>query len=127
MIDAREIAELQKPTLIKSLVIVWFEWTLIFLAFLLVFQFQHPTVYLMAVLFIGTRQLALYTQMHDASHFKLTASRVVNDLLGQVLLALPLFYSLHRFRTIHFAHHRHLKSEKDPSMAIVPTRNFNFQ
>ena len=55
----------------------------------------------LAILVIGTRQYALgEALLHEASHWHLSNSKSVNDLLGAIL-AWPVFTSLAAYRRFH--------------------------
>ena len=62
----------------------------------------------LAILVIGTRQYALgEALLHEASHWHLSSSKPVNDLLGAIL-AWPVFTSLAAFRRFHNRQHHGL-------------------
>ncbi|MEM7218115.1 MAG: fatty acid desaturase family protein [Pseudomonadota bacterium] len=67
-----------------------------------------------ALIVIGARQHGLLVLMHDATHFCVARSRRVNDWLGELLTAAPLFANLRGYRRTHLAHHRHLNTPQDP-------------
>ncbi|MBB3641796.1 fatty acid desaturase family protein [Variovorax atrisoli] len=70
-----------------------------------------------AMLVIATRQHAMLVLMHEAAHRLLARDRLVNDIVGNLLLAFPLTLSVARYRAHHFRHHRHLNDEGDPDLA----------
>ena len=62
----------------------------------------------LAILVIGTRQYALgEALLHEASHWHLSSSKPVNDLLGAIL-AWPAFTSLAAYRRFHNRLHHEL-------------------
>ena len=79
----------------------------------------NPLTYLLAVVVVGTRMVALGGLMHEAAHYRVFRSRLLNDVIGE-LMAFPTTASMAGYRNTHFAHHRELNSEKDPDW----TRNF---
>jgi len=70
--------------------------------------------YPLAVIIIGARQQAMLILMHEAAHERLFRHRGVNDLVGEVLTAWPIFVSMRGFRDNHIAHHRFLNTKDDP-------------
>ena len=73
-------------------------------------------LYLVVVAFIGARQHDLIIVfMHDGAHRRLHPNRAVNDWFSELVLAWPfLLFSMRTSRRNHFAHHRHLNTERDP-------------
>src|SRR6185295_11373794 len=69
---------------------------------------------LVAVIWIGSRQHALFLLAHDGAHRLLHPNRWWNDRLSELCLAWPLLVPFHSYRKIHVLHHRHLNSEADP-------------
>src|SRR5690349_2737849 len=90
------------------------DWAVIALTFWVVAQFEHPLVYALAVIPLGSRQQALGALFHDAAHNLVTRRRRLNDALGSLLAAWPLGLTLGGYRRYHFAHHRALGSADDP-------------
>lgn len=75
----------------------------------------RPLVYLLAVLVIGTRQKALRSLVHEASHHKLFRDRRLNLWAGALLAAWPLIGSLSGYLCSHCLHHRYLwDHQRDP-------------
>ncbi len=71
------------------------DWMVIAGTVVLVVSFDFQLLsYLGAVVVIGSRQRALRSLMHEASHLKLTRSRSLNIWLGRLLIAFPLFSGL---------------------------------
>ncbi len=66
---------------------------------------------------IGAVQHRLACMMHEASHYTLVKNRFWNDLLGDVLLAFPIFATLSAYRNHHLGHHLYPNDwEKDPNL-----------
>jgi fatty acid desaturase len=68
----------------------------------------NPAVYVLAVLVIGSRQRALRSLMHEASHYKLFRNRTANIWVGRLLVAFPLLCGLSGNLCAHCEHHRYL-------------------
>lgn len=76
---------------------------------------MQPVVYVAAVLLIGSRQKALRSLVHEASHYKLCSNRDLNLWAGRLLAAWPVIGSLSGYLCSHCLHHRYLwDSERDP-------------
>ncbi|MHB1955813.1 MAG: fatty acid desaturase, partial [Sulfobacillus sp.] len=67
-----------------------------------------------AILFIGSRQQALYHLTHEATHYHLFRQRWLNDWGAEILLAWPCLHSLRVYRIRHFGHHRNIGTVDDP-------------
>jgi fatty acid desaturase len=78
-------------------------------------------VTVLAVIFIGARQHALLVLAHDASHYRLLPGRLLNDWVGNLLLAWPMFISVQGFRHFHGDHHRFLQQERDGNRQLWGT------
>src|SRR5579862_5246347 len=76
-------------------------------------RFGAFLIYLAAVIVIGSRLHALAVLMHEATHYRATRSRWLNDLIGEIL-GLAILLKMQDYRQTHFAHHRHLNTEDDP-------------
>lgn len=83
-------------------------------------------VAILLVPFVATRMYALYSLLHDGIHFLLHSNRKVNDFVGIVFLATPLFVSLKTMRKAHFMHHQHLLSDLDPEIKHRAFPEFRF-
>ena len=89
-------------------------WTSIFAAICLSEKFFHPVLYVLSVMWIGSRQHALGTLMHDASHWRLYNHRRVNDWTSELTCAWPLFFRMEAYRHTHLPHHQHTGTAHDP-------------
>ncbi|EDP7844203.1 fatty acid desaturase family protein, partial [Campylobacter coli] len=77
---------------------------------------QNIFMYLFAVLFIGTRQRALATILHESAHRILAKNRKLNDFLGKYPSGYLIFQTFKKYRQSHvIKHHGFLGIEnKDP-------------
>lgn len=73
----------------------------------------HPIITLLAIVIIRARQHALTVIAHDASHFRLLQSKKLNDWIGDLFTAWPVFISVATFRYVHSTHHRYINQEGD--------------
>jgi fatty acid desaturase len=77
----------------------------------------NPLILLACVLMIGTRQHALFVIAHDAAHYLLYDSRLLNDVVGRTSAMLQ-GLSMCTYRVIHRMHHNNLYGELDPDTAL---------
>jgi fatty acid desaturase len=113
-IDKRELKRLSvlKPGI--SILAIAFDWAVIFAAIGISKWLSHPLAYLAAIAIIGSRQHALGTLLHEATHYRLTANKAVNDWIGDLLLAWPITTTVDSYRRNHLEHHKHANTERDP-------------
>lgn len=89
-------------------------WAVIFGAGALFVAVPNVLTFLIAIILIGSRQLGISILMHEASHGLLFRRRSLNEYVGHLLAAAPLFISMMEYRKRHMAHHRFTRTEKDP-------------
>lgn len=124
--EGKYIKELSRLDSKKSLFFIFFEWVLILSMFLV---FTYYKKFLLLIVFIplmATRMYALYSLLHDGVHCLITKNRKLNDFISTVFLALPLFISFTNMRKVHFLHHKHLQTEKDPEIGHLQYEEFDF-
>lgn len=80
-------------------------------------QWWTPWVVLPCVLLMGTRQHALFVLAHDAAHYRLFASRALNDLVGCACATVQ-GLSMRTYRVVHRLHHNNLYGPADPDTAL---------
>lgn len=90
------------------------QWAVIAVAVLAAVRSGHPLAWVAGAAVIATRQHALATLMHEASHFHLFSRRAMNDAASDLLCALPLGMLTASYRVDHMAHHRHPNTSRDP-------------
>ncbi|AUH53483.1 fatty acid desaturase [Chromobacterium sp. ATCC 53434] len=75
-----------------------------------------PYAYPLTILLIGSRQRALASLLHDASHLTLTRNHRLSRFIGQYLTGLPVFQDFDSYRHSHVQmHHRFLGDpNRDP-------------
>ena len=109
-----------------SLSHVALEYVFIISAIVLCNLYWHPLLYGVCVMWIGARQHALATLIHEAAHYRLVHHKPLNDFIGEVLLAFPIFVTLRGYRSSHRAHHRHTNTEHDPDWVSKETPDWEF-
>lgn len=76
-----------------------------------------PLVVALCVAIIATQQHALFVLAHDAAHYRLFASRRLNDAVGRLCGMLG-GVSMCTYRVTHRLHHNHLYGRQDPDIAL---------
>ncbi|PCJ85083.1 MAG: hypothetical protein COA57_08200 [Flavobacteriales bacterium] len=124
-IDKKTLNSLSK-TSDKGLWFLLCDWAVIFSAILLCEYFFNPIAYLLCVLVIGGRMMGFWSLLHDGHHRLIVKNKTVNDGLTHLLIAWPLFRSVQKYGMQHAAHHKHLRTEKDPNMTLLHFKEFQF-
>jgi fatty acid desaturase len=70
---------------------------------------------------VGYLWMSMVTFMHDATHFTLFRTRILNWVYG-ILCLLPIFATFVAFRHDHIEHHRHNRSFRDPDAFTMGRR-----
>jgi fatty acid desaturase len=119
-LSREEIKELLTPSDLRGLLSVVTTWGLIAVAFaVLVFVPIRPLAWLISLIILGGRQLALAILMHECAHGSLFKSRALNEHLGKWLIAAPMWLQLDHYRRHHLKHHAHTSLEGDPDLGLV--------
>jgi fatty acid desaturase len=74
-----------------------------------------------AYIAVGYLWMSMVTFMHDATHFTLFRTRILNWVYG-ILCLLPIFATFVAFRHDHIEHHRHNRSARDPDAFTMGRR-----
>src|SRR5687767_9520500 len=77
----------------------------------------NPIILVLSVLVIGTRQHALFVIAHEAAHYLLYESRLMNETVGRAC-AMVQGLSMCTYRVIHRLHHNNLYGALDPDTAL---------
>ncbi|WP_370679927.1 fatty acid desaturase family protein [Comamonas sp. GB3 AK4-5] len=100
------------------------DWALITAAFAAAIWMPHPLVYLLAAIVIARSQLALAVMMHEAAHGLMAGNKRLNDGLGQLLTAGPLWLSLRSYRAGHIQHHHAPMADDDPVALMFAVHDY---
>jgi fatty acid desaturase len=76
-------------------------------------------MFVVAVVVLGGRQLALANLMHEAAHGSLFRTRWLNEVFADWACAKPVWNDVARYRRHHLAHHAHTSSELDPDRCLA--------
>lgn len=82
--------------------------------------------YVAAWAWIGARQHALATLMHEGAHFRLFPHKGCNDLFAELFTAWPIGVSVRAYRQHHFAHHRSPNTDDDPDWILRDDHDWEF-
>lgn len=93
-------------------------WAVIAGCFALLAAFPNPLVFVLVVIVLGGRQLALAILTHEAAHRTLFETRVLNDAVTDVLCARPIWNDVTRYREHHVRHHAHTNTARDPDASL---------
>ena len=93
--------------------ILW-SWAWIVAAVSTVVITGHWAAYAVALMVIPGRQVGLFFLVHEAAHHRMFTHRTWSDVVVNLLAAFPIGVTVQAYRTHHFAHHRHLNTDKDP-------------
>jgi fatty acid desaturase len=117
---AADVRALSRLSPARGLLAIAREWLFVGLSVFAAVASGHPLVWLLAGIFIATRQHAMMVLMHEASHYRLTGKRPVDDSLADLLLALPNHLLTRRYRIRHIAHHQFANDRtRDPDRVAV--------
>ncbi len=116
LLTADEINEVTRRSNFQGALIVAFDWTLIILLFLLAAQIPNPLVYLLVILLLGSRQLALGIIVHEAGHRSLFNSQTMNEFCGTWLSGYWVFSDMNDYMKGHLKHHKYSGTEQDPDL-----------
>jgi fatty acid desaturase len=95
------------------------DWSVIAVAVTVHLLVPGPVVYFLAVIVIGSRMRALGNLLHEAAHLKLFRNRGLNDVVGRLLCASPIFAGYGRYVAAHKLHHRNLwRNAQDPDLPL---------
>ncbi|KAA1190059.1 fatty acid desaturase family protein [Pseudohalioglobus sediminis] len=103
-----EIRSLQAFSPARVWIDTLFTWALVLACLAACATWNNPVLWVLSFVVIASRQLALTHLVHDASHYRLFASRQFNDLFSDILLAGPVGISTASYRAQHLPHHRYL-------------------
>ncbi|NJO31977.1 MAG: hypothetical protein HC869_01415 [Rhodospirillales bacterium] len=107
------------PSDLKSAVALIAEWLMIVSAILVSEQLDSLPVYLLALVVISSRMVAISDVLgHDAIHGHLFSSRTANRAM-EPICQIPFLYTFDSFRQEHFAHHRYLMTARDPTYRML--------
>ncbi|MGH8461096.1 MAG: fatty acid desaturase family protein [Stenotrophobium sp.] len=81
-------------------------------------RWPNPLTFIVALVMVAGRQLALAILEHEAAHGTLFKSRWMNNVLGDWLCARPVWQNLAKYRAHHFVHHTRTGTDLDPDISL---------
>lgn len=126
LIDVSEIRILSILQPWKSIAAILLEWLLIICCVYIHKIYPSIWVYSIVWLVISTRLYALYSLIHEATHYSLSRNKMINDVVAQLFLGFPLLISLKKMRKTHLAHHKYLQTDDDPEMKHLQYQEFQY-
>ncbi len=95
-------------------------WALIAGAFGVLASFPTQSLaWVVSLVVLGGRQLALAILMHECAHQSLFATPALNEHVGRWLCAAPVWQRLGDYRTHHIKHHARTSLEDDPDLGLA--------
>jgi len=112
----QDLRELSKLDNYHGILAVFYDYIQIILIITFSYHMQNIFVYIFAVFFIGSRQRALATILHESAHNVLAKNKKLNDFLGKFASAYLIFQSFKQHKQSHIIlHHNFLGVQnKDP-------------
>jgi len=129
MLSKEELRRYSQTSATESAIAIALDWLGIVALFAALIYLPHFLAFPLCFILIGRQQLALAILMHDGAHGRLFKSPQVNDYLGQVFTAAPLFFSQDSYRKFHLKHHLEPLVATDPDISLIggypiPTKSF---
>ena len=121
-----EIKPLHQVKSYKGIAGIILEWGLIITTAIFCEMYFTWYFYLLAVIFIGARYLALGLIMHESVHRLISKNELINDWLSEIFCAWPLLISMRSYRVKHLAHHAHLNTDEDPDYIGKTDANWQY-
>ncbi len=113
------LAELRRIDPLRGLASVVWTWGWIGACFALYILYPSALSVALAWVVMSGRHLALAILMHEGAHGLLLRNKSWNDRIGQWLTAYPMMTDMQLYRRLHFQHHRHTWTERDPDRALA--------
>ncbi len=113
-----EIAQLTARSDLRGAWGIASTWAIIAGAMAVLAIWPNPFTFLLALIIIAGRQLALGILQHEGAHGTLFKTRWMNDVLTDWLCARPVWQHLPKYRSHHFVHHTKTGTEADPDISL---------
>lgn len=120
LLNKKLVAELSILTPWRSSLAIASDWLMVFAAATVCNAYFSYPLYLLTLLFIGTRYMGLVALVHDAAHYRLFKNKKLNDFVGEAFCALPLFpLTVQGYRNHHIKHHHYTNTVNDPDFFLL--------
>jgi fatty acid desaturase len=97
-------------------------WGVIAGTFAALAKWPNPVTFLVAIVVLGGRQLALAILMHEAAHRTLFRHNFLNDHVANWFSAWPMWNDVALYKKHHLRHHAHTGTAQDPDLSLAPER-----
>lgn len=111
-----ELARVTRKSDLRATGIVLYDWAVITALFTLAALFPNPVVYLLVIIVMGGRQMALGVLVHETGHKTLFSSPRVNEFVGTWLSGYWVFSDKDAYMKGHLEHHRQAGTANDPDL-----------
>lgn len=118
VLSREEIAGLVKRSDLRGAWAIASTWAIIFAAFAVLATWPSIFTFILALVVIGGRQLALAILQHEASHRTLFETTWLNTHLANWLCARPVWQDVTKYRPYHLAHHVKAGTDDDPDVTL---------
>ncbi|RZL04095.1 MAG: fatty acid desaturase [Rubrivivax sp.] len=119
VLSREEIAQFTARSDLAGWSALAFTWGVIALCFAALVWFPNPLTYLVAVIVMGGRQLALAILLHEGAHGTLFKTRWLNNHAADWLAGRWIWVDVARYREHHLKHHAKTNQEGDPDLSLV--------
>lgn len=109
--DIKALSRLYSPYTTARIVL---DWLTIILAIYYSELADSLFVSAICIVLIGSRMHALGILSHELVHYRYLDNRKASDLIGNLFLCWPLFFTLEGYRAQHLRHHSQLNTDEDP-------------
>ncbi len=124
---AQEAVALSQVTLWQGVKPLIFDWSCIALTITAAVKISTWWAYALSLIVVASRQHALLVIVHEASHYRLSKTKWLNNLISNTFAAYPIFFCTDGYRANHMKHHRYLNSSQDPDwVRKTPLKEWQF-
>ena len=116
LLTKKELGEVTGKSNLQGAIIVGFDWMMVFGLFVLAAQIPNPLIYLLVIILLGGRQLALGIIVHEAGHRTLFKSQAINEFCGTWLSGYWVFSDKDVYMQGHLKHHQDCGTRQDPDL-----------
>lgn len=112
------IYDLRRLSLVYCLFLIALDHILIWLPSALIFFYKPQLIYWYPLVWVvSIRSMrGLECLVHEASHYNVTKNKAINDIIGNVFAAFPVFSNVNNYRISHTRHHSQLGRNGDPDL-----------
>lgn len=114
MIIEQKIKELSALDANKFLFYLYLDYAIIAGAIALHLVYANFIVYIISIIIIATRQQAIGILSHDVVHYRFLNNKKLADMIGNIFMTWPLYFTIPGYRSLHLRHHRKINTENDP-------------